>query len=45
MKNLKMDVIETFKGDPVLRQMSEGVRIERTDPEKIINRRKEYTHL
>ena len=25
MKNLKMDVIETFKGDPALRQISEAL--------------------
>ena len=42
MKKLKMDVTETFKGDPTLRQISEAVRIERTDPNRIINRRKEY---
>ena len=40
MKNLKMDVIETFKEeDPTLKQISQAVRIELTDPEKIINRR------
>ena len=42
MKKLKMDVIETFKGDATLRQISEAVGIERTNPEKLINRRKEY---
>ena len=31
VKNFKMDVIETFKGDATLRQISEAVRIERTN--------------
>ena len=34
--------IETFKVDPLLRQVSEAVRISRTHKDKIINR-KEYT--
>ena len=42
IKKLKMDIIETFKGDALLRQVSEAVRIERTDQERLINRRKEY---
>ena len=39
----KMDVIETFKGDPLLRQVSEAVRISRTHKDKIMNRKEEYT--
>ena len=42
IKNLKMDIIETFKGDALLRQVSEAVRIERADQERLINRRREY---
>ena len=42
IKKLKMNIIETFKGDALLRQVSEAVRIERTDQERLINRRKEY---
>ena len=42
IKKLKMDIIETFKGDALLRQVSEAVRIERSDQERLINRRKEY---
>ena len=42
IKKFKIDITETFKGDPTLRQISEAVRIEHTDPKKIINKRKEY---
>ena len=42
LKNFKMDVIETFKGDATLRQISEAVRIERTNKRELINRKKEY---
>ena len=42
VKNFKMDVIETFKGDATLRQISEAVRIERTNKRELINRKKEY---
>ena len=41
-KNFQMDVIETFKGDATLRQISEAVRIERAKKETLINRKKEY---
>ena len=37
-----MDIIETFKGDPLLRQISESVRINRTDKDKRINKKEEF---
>ena len=39
---MKMDIIETFKGDALLRQVTEAVRIERANQETLINQRKEY---
>ena len=42
IKKFKMDVIETFKGDPLLRQISEAVRINRTDKDKRINKKEEF---
>ena len=42
LKKFKIDVVETFKGDPTLRQINEAVRIERMDPKKMINKRIEY---
>jgi len=42
IKNFKMDVLETFKGDATLRQISEAVRIERTEKNMLINRKREY---
>ena len=41
-KKFKMDVIETFKYDATLRQITEAVRIERAEKDKLINRKKEY---
>ena len=37
-----MDVIETFKNDPLLRQISEAVRISRTDKNQSINKKEEF---
>ena len=43
VKKFKIDIIETFRRDPLLRQVSEAMRICRTPADKIINRREEYT--
>jgi hypothetical protein len=40
--SFRMDVIETFKQDPLLRQISEAVRISRTDKNKVINKKEEF---
>ena len=40
--NFRMDVIDTFKEDPMLRQVTESVRISRTDKNILINRKEEY---
>ena len=42
LKKFKINIVETFKGDPTLRQINEAVRIERMDPKKMINKRIEY---
>ena len=41
-KKFKMDVIETFKRDPLLRQISEAVRINRANKDKNINKKEEF---
>ena len=41
IKGFRMDIVDTFKNDPMLRQVTEAVRIRRTDPEKRINRKEE----
>ena len=42
LTSFRMDVIETFKQDPLLRQITEAVRINRTDKNKIINKKEEF---
>ena len=42
LTSFRMDVIETFKQDPLLRQITEAVRINRTDKKKIINKKEEF---
>ena len=42
MKKFRMDIVDTFRKDPMLRQVTESVRISRTDREKLINRKEEY---
>ena len=42
LTRFRMDVIETFKQDPLLRQITEAVRINRTDKKKIINKKEEF---
>ena len=41
IKQFKMDIVDTFKNDPMLRQVTEAVRIRRTAPKKRINRKEE----
>ena len=41
IKGFRMDIVDTFKNDPMLRQVTEAVRIRRTEPEKRINRKEE----
>ena len=42
VKEFRMDVLDTFKRDPMLRQVTEAVRISRTKKEELINRKEEY---
>ena len=42
VKQFRMDVIDTFKKDPMLRQITESVRISRTDERRLINVKEEY---
>ena len=42
-KKFRMDVVDTFRKDPMLRQVTESVRISRTDSRKLINRKEEYS--
>ena len=42
IKQFQMDVVDTFKKDPMLRQVTESVRISRTDRQQLINRKEEY---
>ena len=41
LKKFKMDIIESFKRDPLLRQVSEATRISRADKTKLINKKEE----
>ena len=41
-KKFRMDVVDTFRKDPMLRQVTESVRISRTDSRNLINRKEEY---
>ena len=41
IKQFKMDISDTFKNDPMLRQVTEAVRIKRTTAQKRINRKEE----
>ena len=41
IKEFRMDVIDTFRKDPMLRQVTEAVRISRTDKKRLINRKEE----
>ena len=43
IKRFKMDVIESFKNDPLLRQVSEATRISRADKKTLINRKEEMS--
>ncbi len=43
IKTFKMDVIESFKNDPLLRQVSEATRISRADKRILINRKEEMS--
>ena len=43
LKKFKMDVIESFKKDPLLRQVSEATRISRADKTKLINKKEEIS--
>ena len=45
VQEFKMDITETFRRDPLLRQVSEAVRISRTPADKTINRREEYAAM
>ena len=42
MRKLKMDVIETFKGDPTLRLILEAVRINEVQEERRMNDKEEW---
>jgi len=42
IKTFKMDVIETFRRDPLLRQVTEATRINRTDKKMSINKKEEF---
>ena len=42
IKKFRMDVIDTFKQDPMLRQVTESVRISHTDKTLLMNRKEEY---
>ena len=42
IKQFRMDVVDTFKRDPMLRQITESVRISRTDERRLINAKEEY---
>ena len=39
VKGFRMDVIDTFKDDAMLRQITEAVRINRTDKKILMNRK------
>ena len=38
----RMEITETFRRDPLLRQINEAVRISRTPEERTINQKEEY---
>ena len=42
VKVFRMDVLDTFKRNPMLRQVTEAVRICHTKKEELINRKEEY---
>ena len=42
IKKFRMDVVDTFRSDPMLRQITESVRISRTDERNLINVKEEY---
>ena len=42
MQEFRMKVTGTFKNDAMLRQISEAVQIERTDPNRLMNTRAEW---
>ena len=42
MQNFKMRVTGTFRNDAMLRQISEAVQIENTDPQRLMNTRAEW---
>ena len=43
IQTFKMDVIESFKKEPLLRQVSEATRISRADKKKLINKKEEIS--
>ena len=43
IKKVKMDVIESFKNDPLLRQVSEATRINRSNKKTLINKKEEMS--
>ena len=42
IRDFRMDIVDTFKRDPMLRQVTESVRISRTKKEQLINKKEEY---
>ena len=43
-KTFRMDIIDSFRRDPLLRQVTEATRICRADKERSINKKEEITN-